>query len=246
MPMPRQDTRPSLPEAAALPDDLVVRRVLDGEVALFEILMRRHNQLVYRVARSILGDPDEAEDVMQDAYVRAYDNLAQFEGRAAFSTWLTRIAVYEAQARRRRRGRLVALPSAPGSAEDDSPGLVSRGPGPDQEAHGSQLRALLTAAVETLPESHRVVFVLRQVEGLSTAETSESLGISQENVRVRLHRARALLRGELERRLGDGARHLYPFHLRRCDRVVDGALARIGDPRRSPSEPLLPGRGQAP
>jgi len=238
--MLRKTSTAAPPNEATLPDEQVVRRVLAGEAALFEILKRRHNQLVYRVARSILRDADEAEDVMQDAYVRAFHHLGQFEGRAAFSTWLTRIAVYEARSRSRRRDRLVSLPPEPGSASSGSPGteasfrhkvpaLVSRGPGPEQEAHGRELRALLTAALETLPENHRVAFVLRDVEGMSTAETSEALGISPENVRVRLHRARALLRRELELRLGEGARDLYAFHLRRCDRVVNSVLARIGE-----------------
>ena len=237
--MPQREPKPSLPTEAVLPDSQVVQRVLDGEVGLFEILMRRHNQLVYRVARSILGDADEAEDVMQDAYVRAYHNLGQFEGRAAFSTWLTRIAVHEARARCRRRSRLVALPSdTEPPPRNLAPDLISRRPGPDQEAHGRELRDLLAAALETLPENHRVVFVLREVEGLSTAETSEGLGISQENVRVRLHRARALLRRELELRLGKGAHQLYSFHLRRCDNVVHGVLARIGEGHLPRPEPL--------
>jgi len=208
-----------------LADEDVVRRVQAGEGALFELLMRRYNQRLYRVARSIVRNDAEAEDVMQQAYVNAYVHLAQFEGRAKFSTWLTRIAVYEALARRRRRERLPEM----GSMSDHDGGggaLPSSGPDPEQQALTSELRSALEASLDSIPEIYRTVFVLREVEGLSTTEAAECLESSEDVVKTRLHRAKVLLREELLARAG--ARSAFSFHALRCDRVVASVLARLG------------------
>ena len=155
----------SASELAAPTDEEIVERVLAGETALFELLMRRYNQRVYRVTRAIVGDEGEAEDVTQDAYVRAFEHLDQFAGRARFSTWLTRIAVHEASARRRRRGRQTDL-------EESMPTLASAGAGPEQRAADHELRQAIEDAVDALPEVYGSVFMLREVRGLSTAETA--------------------------------------------------------------------------
>jgi RNA polymerase sigma-70 factor (ECF subfamily) len=212
----------------ALSDEEVVRRVLAGEGALFEVLMRRYNQRLYRVARAILRDEGEAEDVMQQAYVNAYAHLGQFEQRARFSTWLTRIAVHEALARRRRRGRITEMDAMP---ETDGSGVwTAKGPDPEQQALTGELRKALEDSVDALPESHRSVFVLREVEGLSTAETAESLGLSEDNVKTRLSRSRAMLRRDLFERAGVAAPDVFSFHLQRCDRVVAVVFASLGLP----------------
>ena len=218
----------------ALTDEEVVRRVLGGEGALFEVLMRRYNQRLYRVARAIVRDEAEAEDVMQQAYVSAYAHLGQFAQRARFSTWLTRIAVHEALARNRRRGRLTEMDAMP---ETDGSGVwVAKGPDPEQQALSGELRRVLEDSLDALPESHRSVFVLRAVEGLSTAEAAECLGLSEENVKTRLSRSRAMLRRELFERAGVAAPDVFSFHLSRCDRVVAAVLERLGvsRSRRSP------------
>lgn len=217
------------PAASPLADEEVVARVTAGDRALFEVLMRRHNQRLFRVARSILGDDAGAEDVMQEAYVRAFENLDQFAGRARFSTWLTKIAVHEALARRRRGRRLVGLPAA----EDlDRELAAERGngepPSPEEESARGELRETLRRAVDALPSTLRVVFVLREVEKLSTAETAAALGLGESAVKVRLHRARRALRDDLERRIGATAGDLYAFYAPRCDRVVAAVLERIG------------------
>ena len=215
---------------SVLPDSEVVERVLDGEVSLFEILIRRYNQRVYRVARSIVRDEAEAEDIMQDAYVRAFEALRQYKGQAAFSTWLTRIAVYEALSRRKQRHRLVPLePEASPQLAGNEAALSYRARTPEEETHNRELGAVLAAAVDSLPENHRLVFVLREVEGMSNADTGHCLGISTENVRVRMHRARSLLQKEIEQRLGSTVESLFAFHLRRCDRVVQGVLRRLDE-----------------
>lgn len=208
-------------------DEEVVRRVLDGEGALYELLMRRHNQRIYRVARAILRDEAEAEDVMQDAYVRAYQNLASFEGRAKFVTWLTRIAVHEALTRSRRRLRFQALDPADESNGEIMQSPPSSGRSPEEQAYDRELAAVLEKAVRSLSEDHRLVFVLRDVEGMTTEETAQCLNLTEENVKVRLHRARAGLRKRLYRVVGATAARCFQFHAVRCDRVVKNVFATL-------------------
>ena len=183
---------------AALTDEEVVARVRNGEVSLFEVLMRRYNQRLYRVARAILADDSEAEDVMQDAYVRAFSHLDQFAGRARFSTWLTRIAVYEALARARRQRRTVEIDAMDQNKKQTLTGLRSAERSPEQQVIDENLKALLESAIERLSEPHRAVVVLRDIESLSTAETAACLGVSESVVKTRLHRARQALRSLLD------------------------------------------------
>lgn len=212
---------------AALSDEEVVARVLEGDLSLFEILMRRYNQRLFRVARGILADDAEAEDVMQDAYVRAFRELASFRGEARFSTWLTRIACHEALARARKRRRLVPISPVGSSGGGEPPDPPSGASGPEREMANRELHTVLREAVEVLPDPLREVFCLREVEGLSTEETAGALGLSAENVRVRLHRAKRSLRQTLDQRIGHEVRRLYLFDGARCDRVVEGVFARL-------------------
>lgn len=209
-----------------LSDREVIARVRGGEVALFEVLMRRYNQRVYRVARAVVKDETEAEDVMQQAYINAYTHLDQFEERAQFSTWLTRIAIYEALSRRRRQRTTEPLDAMDGDGEYMET-LKSAAPDPEREAYAGELRQLLERSVDALPESYRLVFMLREIEGLSTAETAEGLAIGEEAVKTRLHRARAMVRRELFDRSGASGPEAFHFHLSRCDRVVQGVLSHI-------------------
>jgi RNA polymerase sigma-70 factor (ECF subfamily) len=172
------------------------------------------------VARSILRNDGEAEDVMQEAYVRAFEQLDQFAGEAMFSTWLTKIAVHEALRRVRRAARVEDLEVMDNVTSDTRD--------PERQAYDRELRLVLERAVDALPESYRLVFVLRAVEGLSVAETAACLDLGQEAVKTRLHRARHFLRKELEQRAGIVAAGAFPFHLSRCDRVVGAVLRRIG------------------
>jgi RNA polymerase sigma-70 factor (ECF subfamily) len=205
-----------------LPDREIVRRVVAGEKALYEVLMRRHNQKLYRAVRSILKDEDEVEGVMQQAYVSAYFHLDQFRGAARFSTWLIRIAVHEAFARIREHGRFV---------ETDTQDLImsfpSKDRNPEEHASDRELGGLLQEAIDRLPASYRSVFVLREIEGLGATQTAECLGLSAENVKVRLHRARRRLQEEIYARVGKGVEAVFPFHAPRCDRVVAAVFAAI-------------------
>jgi RNA polymerase sigma-70 factor (ECF subfamily) len=206
-------------------DESIVARVRSGDIASFEILMRRHNQRVYRAARAILGSDDEAEDVMQEAYVNAYAHLAQFEGRSRFSTWLTRITVHEALARKRRGKRFES--TDPSALENTPMPTQDRPRSPEQGASDSELARMLEQAIDGLPEAFRAVFVLRTVEGMSVAETAESLDIPEETVKTRLFRSRGLLKQALLSRADAAAPQAFGFHLSRCDAVVARVLARI-------------------
>lgn len=213
----------------ALSDEDVVRRVVRGESALFEIVMRRYNQRLFRVARAIVRDEAEAEDVLQQAYVNAYAHLHQFAGEARFATWLTRIATHEALARVRRRARGQGR-SGTGEGEDTMDALPAPDPDPEKLAFTGELRRALEASLDALPENYRSVFVLRDVEGLSTAEAADCLEVSEDVVKTRLHRARALLREDLFLRAGLSARNVFSFQGDRCDRTVAAVLGRLGIP----------------
>ena len=214
----------ALTPPTTLSDEEVVGRVLAGDASLFEILMRRYNQRLFRVARSILSDDTEAEDVMQEAYVRAFRELASFRGEARFSTWLTRIACHEALARARKRQRLVRIGEGGGGEPPEPPSETA---GPERDMENRELQAVLRDAVEILPDPLRTVFCLREIEGLSTEQTADALGLSLENVRVRLHRAKRSLRYKLDERIGREVRRLYLFEAPRCDRMVAAVFASI-------------------
>ena len=216
---------------AGLPDEELARRVVAGDRAAFEVLMRRHNPRVYRAIRSILRDEAEVEDAMQQTYLLAYAHLAQFGGASSLATWLTRIAINEALGRVRRRSRLVAVASW-SSPEDD---VTSRDDSPEEGAAQREAVRLVEHSMDALPEAYRTVLMLRDVDGLSTAETAEALSTTEEAVRVRLLRARRALRAAFAETVGSGLADAFPFHAPRCDRVVAGVLAALdaapGSPR---------------
>ena len=211
---------------SVLSDEAVVGRILNGHVALFEILMRRHNERLYRAARAIVRDEAEAEDVMQQAYVNAYAHLRQFDGRASFATWLTRIAVNEAISRARRRGRYESFDDQDPAFEKVLP--MPSANNPERQAFAHEMRGLLESAIDALPDGLREVFMLREVEGLNTGETARNLGVSEDVVKTRLSRSRAALRRDLFDRIGATAFQSFTFLRPRCDRVVAAVLARIG------------------
>ncbi len=207
-------------------DEEIVSRVLAGDTVLYEIIMRRYNQLLYRVARSILRNDVEAEDVMQDAYVRAYEHLRQFAGRSEFRTWLTRIAVHEALARLRREKRFAS--SGPNQGEGDSMDLLaSSQPSPERQVADSELRSLLEQSILALPDSYRSVYVLRDVEQMGIEEVSRILDLTESTVKVRLHRARRALRKMIVSRTGEQVVSAFAFEAPRCDRVVAQVFERI-------------------
>lgn len=207
------------PLTSPLSDVEIVARVLAGDRRLYEVVMRRYNQRVFRAVRSILKDDDEAQDAMQEAYVRAYIHLGEFRAESRLSTWLVRIAVNEALARLRKSKRTEPL--------DEEVEVVSMSRDPEQATSDEQLRVVLEEAVDALPEGFRTVFILRSVEQMSTAEVAEAVGIPEDTVKTRLFRARGLLRETVLARLEDRETTAFQFLRPRCDRVVATVLARI-------------------
>jgi RNA polymerase sigma-70 factor (ECF subfamily) len=210
-------------------DDDIIRHVLSGNTGMFELLMRRYNERVYRAVRAIVRDEQEAEDVMQQVYVNALAHLNQFNGSARFSTWLTRIAIHESLARVRRRGRYEVFDDE----RADASLAMSEHPSqnPERQAFTGELRGLLEYAIDALPNGMREVFVLRDVEGLSTAEAADALDVSEDVVKTRLSRGRAALRRILRERTGAAAPDAFRFHRPRCDRVVARVFAEIARQR---------------
>jgi RNA polymerase sigma-70 factor, ECF subfamily len=211
-------------------DHELIARVRDGEGAAFEKLMRRYNQRIFRAARSILRDEAEAEDVVQETFVRAFHHLEDFEERSSVGTWLTRIAVNEALSRLRRSQRFDVLDSDTNQKEGGSRPVESKQPGPEDQASSRELQSVLTAAIDSLAQELRTVFVLREIEGLSTLETGEALQLSSEAVRVRFHRARHALRKAVEKQVGKEVQGLFTFAGARCDRTVHQAFHKLGLP----------------
>jgi RNA polymerase sigma-70 factor, ECF subfamily len=209
---------------ASLDDGEVVRRVLAGERALFEVLVRRHDQRVYRTVRSILRSEGEAEDAMQQAWLQAYLHLGEFAGNSAFSTWLVRIAANEALQRLRRRSPLSAVAEEEGE-EDTVVDLHAEDP--EERAASREAVRLVEHAVDKLPAHYRSVFMLRDIEGLSTADTAAALGIGEEAAKVRLHRARAMLRESLSEIVDEAAPEAFQFLAPRCNKMVAWVMAEI-------------------
>jgi RNA polymerase sigma-70 factor, ECF subfamily len=221
---------------SAQADAAIVERIRNGEPALYEVLVRRYNQRMYRVARSFLHDEAEAEDVMQEAYLKAFTALPRFQGRAQFSTWLTRILINCALAhlRTRSRRREVALDDVMGPTVRTAQGNREAGRSDgDLRIAQEQIGRLIERTLETLPSKYRIVFAMRELEEMSVAETAAALGISPENTKVRLHRAQRLLREGLRRRMPDIA--LYGFLGGRCDALTSRVMEAIA---------LLPAAGQ--
>ncbi len=225
----------AIDELHGLEDSQIVEQVLAGEIAAYEILMRRHNQRLYRAARAILKNDDEAEDVLQETYTRAYQHLRQFSGHAQFSTWLTRIAVHESLARLRQWKRTAETPATDDPWRWTMDSFESSAPLPDEQVLSAETRAVLESAIDSLPDSYRLVFVLREVEGMSTAETAAALELTEETVKVRLHRGRHMLRRELYERVGEAGPEAFRFMGERCDRVVRIVLGLLSPDSRSRS-----------
>jgi RNA polymerase sigma-70 factor (ECF subfamily) len=206
-----------------------------GDSRAVRQLIQRNNRRLYRVARSVLRNDGEAEDVVQETYVQAFTRLDTFRGEARFSTWLTRIALNDALARAGRR-RLTADHADLDRLAPQGVGAVGvfpislAPPAADSEVERMEMRTVLETAIDDLPDAFRVVFVLRDVEGMSVEETAGHLAIKPETVKTRLHRARALLRRMIEKRLSANFADIFPFDGARCDSMADRVLLRLDLP----------------
>jgi RNA polymerase sigma-70 factor (ECF subfamily) len=217
-----------------LPDSEIARRVAAGDQDAFCLLMRRHNQTMYRAARGILKDDAEAEDAVQEAYMLAYRAMDKFRGEAKLSTWLVRIVVNEAIARMRKRSRRAEVIRIGGESEQDSQVAEvnmdeSTPEQPEQAASRAQARRLLETKIDELPDAFRTVFLLRAVEEMGVEEVALCLGIPEATVRTRFFRAKGLLREALSREIDFAFEDAFSFAGERCDRIVAGVLARLKD-----------------
>jgi len=213
-----------IPTSEILNDDEIIARILNGEKDLYSIIVRRYNQRLYRVGISMINDDTEVEDAMQVAYINAYENLGKFAFRSSFPTWLTRIFINECLLRLRKRKKSISM-------NDENMENVMRQDKvpqtPVTTTVNSELRSILNDAIRQLPETYRTVFVMREIEKMNIAETKECLNISEVNVKVRLNRAKAMLRDILSAQYSkDDILH---FHLSRCDRMVDTVMRSISD-----------------
>ncbi|HKE93623.1 MAG TPA: RNA polymerase sigma factor [Povalibacter sp.] len=214
-----------------LSDTELAARVCRGDTALFELIMRRYNRRLFRIARGILGNDAEAEDAVQEAYVCAWYKLGQFRGPDGFASWLCQIATNEALMRRRRRKDTLLTPltelNEPSNEEAAMADPQSPHVNPEADLHERQLRQLLERAIDRLPDTYRDVFMLREVEQVSVADTAAFLGIEEGAVKTRVHRARRLLQLNLTGELSAALRGTFDFDGARCDRLVEGIFRRI-------------------
>ncbi|TPL00223.1 MULTISPECIES: RNA polymerase sigma factor [unclassified Mesorhizobium] len=217
--------------AAEASDMALVRRALARDPGAFRAIIKTHNQRLYRIARGVMRNDAEAEDVVQEAYMRAFANLGAFRGEASLSTWLSRIVINEALGRLRKRKRVVAMPENPEAQIIRFPlnqNDLNPGDDPERTMAQRQILGLVERATDSLPDVYRTVFVARVIEGLSIEETAELLGIRQETVKTRLHRARALVRKALDDEIGPVLLDAFPFAGRRCDRLTQAVMTRLG------------------
>ncbi|TPI40983.1 RNA polymerase sigma factor [Mesorhizobium sp. B3-1-9] len=217
--------------AARAGDMALVRRALSRDPGAFRTIIKTHNQRLYRIARGVVRNDAEAEDVVQEAYMRAFANLGAFRGEASLSTWLSRIVINEALGRLRKRKRVVAMPENPEAQIIRFPlnqNDLNPGDDPERTMAQRQILGLVERATDSLPDVYRTVFVARVIEGLSIEETAELLGIRQETVKTRLHRARALVRKALDDEIGPLLLDAFPFAGRRCDRLTQAVMTGLG------------------
>ena len=194
--------------------------------AAFRTIIKTHNQRLYRIARGVVRNDSEAEDIVQEAYVRAFAHLESFRGDASLATWLSRIVINEALGRLRKRRRTAAMPENPEARIIRFP--LNPSDDPERTMAQRQILALVERATDSLPDIYRMVFVARVIEGLSIEETSELLGVRPETVKTRLHRARALLRKALDDQIGPVLLDAFPFAGPRCERLTAAVMKRLG------------------
>ena len=208
----------------------LLERARQGRTDAFSALVRRHDRYLYRVARSILRDHQEAEDVVQQTYLNAFTKIVDFRGEANLRTWLTRIALNEALWRKRRQRLHVALGEID-TAQERVRSQIYLSPmtqaTPEGEAARSQIRQILESAIDDLPPAFRTVLVMRDVEEATVEETAKTLGIKAETVRTRLHRARNMLRDRLGEQFAAVLKDVFPFERPRCDALVSRLLDKV-------------------
>ena len=222
----------TVPQIAPAAADLeLVRRALSRDEAAVRTIIKANNRRLYRLARGILRNDNEAEDVVQETYVRAFTHLAEFRGDSSLSTWMSRIAMNEALSRLRRQRpgvELSSLPSGTLEAQIIQFPLLSATDDPERTMAQREIQHVVEAAIDELPEPFRMVFITRVVEGMNVEETADILGLKPETVKTRLFRARTMLRDNVEKKIGPVVMEAFPFAGHRCDRLTEAVLKRLG------------------
>lgn len=219
---------PIKPAATPLHDESdLVARARRFDKAAVRSIVRQNNRRLFRVARSILRDDSEAEDAVQECYVRAFTHLSEFEEKSSLSTWLTRIVVNEALGRLRKRKPTVTIDETAESAEVVPFPLASSQPDPERAMAQTEIHHMIEKAIDALPDAFRIVLVARVLEEMTVEETAELYGLKPETVKTRLHRARTMLRADLETQLGPKLTETFPFDGWRCERMADRVIARL-------------------
>ncbi len=205
-------------------DHEIITRILSGEKNLYTLIVRRYNQRLYRIAMSIIDDDSEAEDVMQVTYINAYENLGKFAFKASFSTWLTRILINESLLRLKKRGKSINMNDDIMDKEIYQQNRIEVQT-PVSKMLNSELKSALEEAIRRLPEKYRTVFIMREIEDMNVAETQACLAISEVNVKVRLNRAKVLLKESLSEFYQK--QNILHFHLSRCDKMVERVMKQV-------------------
>jgi RNA polymerase sigma-70 factor (ECF subfamily) len=214
-----------------LTDAALVRRVLARDAEAFRAIMQRYNRRLYRIARSVLRNNSEAEDVVQETYISAFTHLSSYRGESSLAAWLSRITMNEALGRLRQRRPtmdIAAFDETRTEAEIIRFPLSTQNDDPERTMAQRQLLQLVEQATDDLPEVYRLVFVARVIEGMSVEETADLLRIKPETVKTRLHRARQLVRDQLNKQIGPVLMDAFPFAGRRCERMTDTVMKRLG------------------
>jgi RNA polymerase sigma-70 factor (ECF subfamily) len=204
-------------------EDQIIDKIRNGEKEMYGLIVRKYNQRLYRVARAIVRNEAEVEDILQDTYLKVYLALPKFERRSRFSTWITKILINNANESLRKKSKEKVKDISHNMAE---PKAAEKNHSLETEFSNKELKLILEEAIDRLPNNLRMVYIMREVEGLNVSETSECLGISEENVKTRLHRARTFLKDELYRRT-KGDIDLFRFGAERCDRMVVSVMMQV-------------------
>lgn len=206
-----------------LPDYLIVEKVLEGQTELFEILIRRNNELLYRAIRSYINQEADVEDAMQDAYVKAYQKLYQFKNEALFSTWLVRIGINEALQRIRNKNKIqiVAISNETEVLQIADASNIS----PETATIHKESTFFIEKAIDSLPSKYKIIYMLKEIEGMDISEISKTLNLTNGNVKVRLHRAKNMMKDYIFE--ATNTETLFEFGNSKCDRVVKNVMVRI-------------------
>jgi RNA polymerase sigma factor (sigma-70 family) len=209
-----------------LQDEEIITQILTGDKKAFELIIRKYNAQLYRIGMAIVNEPTEVEDIMQTTYIKAYEHLSQFENRATFGTWLIRILINESLLQLKKQQHYIHMESENANEEIAARGGSNPAPDPMNMLMNKELALAVEMALVQLPEKYRLVFVLREMEGLNVQETVKILGITKTNVKVRLNRAKVMLRNQLSSYYKNDS--IFEFHLSRCDRMVENVFQKLG------------------